>query len=149
MFVCGHCNREYESQVKLKLHKNDKHNEMKHYRCVIPLCKFKFIRRTYLKRHLRAIHGFIKSDAKRLSKSAKSVGQTTQRVSEPYSDIEDISDDVLSDNCNTQINNTCVDVCSKDVHNTTLFSDRADNEGSDVIAIAKNGSVFDANYSTN
>lgn len=97
MFVCDTCHREYKTKQNLKRHVTEKHVEMRHFRCIVPLCKGKFIRRSYLTTHLRKVHKFERQAAKKYADKVERVAHQPHTSESVHEDgLLDISDDELT-----------------------------------------------------
>ena len=58
-YTCDICSRFYVQKRNLKRHKDEKHNaNLEYYNCIEVNCRKKFIRRSYLSKHLIFNHGY-------------------------------------------------------------------------------------------
>ena len=58
-YVCNICSRSYVQKRNLKRHNDEKHNaNLEYYNCIEVNCLKKFIRRSYLSKHLIFNHGY-------------------------------------------------------------------------------------------
>lgn len=87
-YLCDRCGKSYKHKRNLKRHTKEHHSGTEHWNCVESSCASKFIRRSYLSRHLVWVHGYNKSDAIEATLNARR-GDVPQQISE----YEMVSDD--------------------------------------------------------
>ena len=63
-YICETCGNHYRYKRNMKRHKNERHSDIEHWRCVESNCSRKFIRRSYLSKHLVLNHGYTSLRAK-------------------------------------------------------------------------------------
>lgn len=93
-FQCDTCLKKYKYKRNLTRHLAEKHLLSKYWECTEDGCNSKFIRRSYLYKHLQWNHGFTLTGARSKAFGAK----TANAVYKPSADVyEDVSsdDDIL------------------------------------------------------
>ena len=63
LFQCDLCPRSYRYNKNLKRHVREVHRDVENWLCVQDNCVSKFVRRSYLSKHLVHKHGFEKLEA--------------------------------------------------------------------------------------
>lgn len=119
-YVCDICNRNYGYKRNLKRHIREKHRDIQYWNCVVLECVSKFIRRSYLSRHLRMKHGYEMMQAHEAACMAK------RGDIEPDTDPEKVSDDdtildVIADMDEAEQRQRYVDTA--ELFDNTLFDD--------------------------
>ena len=87
VYVCDVCSKSYSYKRNLKRHKTEKHGNMEYWNCIEANCSPKFIRRSYLSKHLISRHGYSSLRGRELACTAP----RGDRVRPTY--YEDISED--------------------------------------------------------
>lgn len=87
-YLCDTCGKSYQHKRNLKRHVKERHCTLEYWNCVEENCSSRFIRRSYLSRHLAWTHGYNKTDAREAAINATRGDNPTQ-----YGDREEISDD--------------------------------------------------------
>ena len=59
-YKCDLCDKSYGYERNIKRHVREAHGDIEHWNCAEPDCLSKFIRRSYLSKHLRLKHGYDK-----------------------------------------------------------------------------------------
>lgn len=90
-YKCDLCDKTYSYKRNLKRHVREKHRDIEHWNCVEGECIAKFIRREYLSKHLRVIHGYEKMKAH----EAACLAPRGDVESEHYYDDESADDTVF------------------------------------------------------
>lgn len=90
-YKCDLCDKTYSYKRNLKRHVREKHRDIEHWNCVKGECIAKFIRREYLSKHLRVIHGYEKMKAH----EAACLAPRGDVESEHYYDDESADDTVF------------------------------------------------------
>ena len=86
-YVCEVSTRSYRYKRNLKRHKNEKHSNLEYWNCIEVNCRAKFIRRSYLSKHIISIHGYTSLRGREMACRAP----RGDRVQQTY--YEDISED--------------------------------------------------------
>ena len=79
------CGKSYKHKRNLKRHIKERHNDSEHWNCIEEGCSSRFIRRSYLSKHLVWIHGYNQDDAREAVLSAPRHDKPKQ-----YGEFEDI-----------------------------------------------------------
>lgn len=124
MYVCEYCKRDYQTENGLKRHVKERHVDLKHYKCIIPLCKAKFIRRAYLLTHLRKVHNFDRATAKHHIRDVQPVKPGPSQIPSTCSNgLSDVSDEELPSLCETRSPyRPQVEQLTDDENNNDLFT---------------------------
>lgn len=107
-YKCDLCDKTYSYKRNLKRHVREKHRDIEHWNCVEGECIAKFIRREYLSKHLRVIHGYEKMKAH----EAACLAPRGDVESEHYYDDESADDtvfDLIAERDNAEYNQRYVD----------------------------------------
>ena len=92
LFKCDLCPRTYRLKKNLKRHIREGHTAIEYWLCVQSGCVSKFVRRSYLSKHLMLKHGFNKLDT---HSTACQAPRGDIRPEEYYDDVSD--DDTILD----------------------------------------------------
>ena len=91
-FVCDTCGKDYRHKRNLKRHVTETHqHDGLFYPCSEYLCRGRFVRRSYLVKHLQKSHGLSKLEAKVKSKRVRKA--EVPSCEHYYSDVTDASED--------------------------------------------------------
>ena len=91
-FVCDTCGKDYRHKRNLKRHVTETHqHDGLFYPCSEYLCRGRFVRRSYLVKHLQKFHGLSKLGANVKSKRVRKA--EVPNCEHYYSDVTDVSDD--------------------------------------------------------
>ena len=82
------CRKSYKHKRNLRRHIKERHSTVEFWNCVEENCSSRFIRRSYLSRHLAWTHGYGRPEAREAAISAPRGDNPTR-----HDDREDISDD--------------------------------------------------------
>ena len=91
-FLCDFCLRGYKYKRNLTRHVSEKHSSHEHWNCTVEECHAKFIRRSYLSKHLTICHGY---DLVTARESALSASRGDVQKHSYYEDVSD--DDTILD----------------------------------------------------
>ena len=91
-YKCDLCSKEYKYKRNLTRHIQEKHFNNKVWKCVSENCNAKFIRRSYLSRHLMWKHEYDPATARKLALETSSGAQSSHCYYENISSDEDALD---------------------------------------------------------
>ena len=128
-YRCDMCGKSYKHKRNLKRHIKERINDSEHWNCIEEGCSSRFIRRSYLSKHLVWIHGYNQDDARETVLSAPRGDKPKQ-----YGEFEDISEDdsildLLAERDATLISNEFYDKIED--FNTDLFDQQTTSTGAD------------------
>ncbi|KAH3717987.1 hypothetical protein DPMN_060784 [Dreissena polymorpha] len=93
MYKCDTCQKLYKYKKNLLKHVREHHQVVEHWNCSVTDCNIRFIRRSYLSKHLVQQHGIAPSKAREDAVSAPRENQTPQNAY--YDDVSE--DDSILD----------------------------------------------------